>query len=365
MFSINTTNDGGGLAPRSALKSHKPKPKPELKQTPKLKNNSIIRLHNIKLLFLKMGWQKSYIESTLTVRDASLLEVETDVHFIQTYIALWYPSDALNMTFENIFKVCGLNKRTREKVLRVVTPLFNTCYGTRHLYDIAMEYLVDSLTIGRTSRPYCIGIEQPVNTWIHDDASQWFYNLSHVNTKKTVNSMMAPILHSMPVPGYQKHKLFYHATSWTYASKIITEGVSHQRGRFCLDFGESPSFYLTPDIHMAIEWCTKNRTKWLDEACILIYNINLEAIPKKRYKHFDTTDKDWTQLVTLSRQCQKNMLDECDYVYGPMAVNVDEIQKSNQVAKPHSPIKYQLASKTRKADRVFSECHAGTIYFKK
>jgi hypothetical protein len=48
-----------------------------------------------------------------------------------------------------------------------------------------------------------------------------------------------------------------------------------------------------------------------------------------------------------------------------MAANIAELQKHDRVAKPHDPIKYQLASKTRKSDRMLSQCYVGTIYFKK
>jgi hypothetical protein len=293
----NAENDGGGL-------SRQVKHNRRLKHKPKIENTGIVRLQIVKHIFLKMGWRKSYIEATLTMKDVPLLEVETNKDFINMCISAWYPKNAINMSFEYIFKACGLKHSTYRKVMRVIAPLFDTCYGTQHLYDIAMEYLVSSLSFTKDhmDRTIFIGADQPVNTWIQDNVYKWYCNLS-INKPVTAIDIIAQLLQNMPIVQDQRYRMFYHATSWSSAHKIVTAGILHDNGRLCLDFGESRSFYLTPDINMALEWCTKNKTRWSNESCILMYYVsnNLHSITNKKYMHFEKPDKDWTNLVTLSR----------------------------------------------------------------
>ena len=357
--------NGGGKVPsisKSSSVARHELTRDKISKSNRLSKNDI-RLLNVKDMFHKMGWHKSYIDAKITNDDIQLLKSGTDIYFIEKRIESWYPENAIDMTWNQIFKACGLKRHTIKIVIDVITPLLDTCYATHHLYDIATEYLVNSLMIQRNNNPFYIGIENPVNTWIEDVKYKWYYNISHTNSKRHINSQMASILDKFLIPKDQKHQLFFHATTWRYASDII-QNITHDKGRLCLDFGMSRSFYLTPNIHIAIEWCAKNNKSWFGETCILIYNINLASIKTQLHKVFTNADDEWTQLVTDSRRCVKNMLDKCDYVYGPMAANPNEIKK-NEVARSHHEPKYQLASKTENSDELFTQCYAGILFMKK
>jgi len=357
---------GGGKVPSISKSSYVAVSLRELTRDKISKSNQLskndMRLRNVKDMFNKMGWDKAYIDAEITTDDMQLLKYGSDTYFIEKRIESWYPENALNMSWNQIFKACGLKRNTIKIVIDVITPLFDTCYATHHLYDIATEYLVNSLMIHRNNNPFYIGLENPVNTWIEDVQYKWYCNISHTNPKRPINSQMASILHKL-LPKDQKYQLFFHATTWRYATDII-QNITHDKGRLCLDFGMSRSFYLTPNIHMAIEWCTKNKKSWFDETCILIYNINLATIKTQRHKVFTNADDEWTRLVTESRRCVKNILDKCDYAYGPMAANPNEIQQ-NEVARPHHELRFQLASKTESNDDLFTQCYAGVLFMKK
>ena len=241
----------------------------------------ILLVTSLQKIFIELGWKKSYIEKAIDTRDVQLLIVMSSEDFIKKCIQLWYPKDADNMEWYTIFKTCGLRKVTIDNLIDVITPLFNSCYGTNHLYDIAFEYLIGSLSHVKNTNNFYIGLDQPTNTWLSNDSYKYFYNVTQLKPSKLVTSYFPSIINTIPIHNTQKHQLYFHATKWEYAKQII-EFISHSKGRECFDFGMTPSFYLTPNIYIAFEWCQKHSKHWNSEACILVYNIDTKNIPVKK-----------------------------------------------------------------------------------
>jgi hypothetical protein len=165
------------------------------------------------------------------------------------------------------------------------------------------------------------------------------------------------------LPGiYTSTKVFFHATNLRSAIDIAEQGISHASGRKCMDFGILPSFYMTPDVSVAIEWCTVNKLRWQGEMCILVFIIPTASSVALKTKEFDSNTSEWIDLVTSSRRCKMkfNDLDKFDAVYGPMVANVKSIH--SKLARPHKKLKFQLASKSIASDVYFKSCFAGAIF---
>ena len=160
------------------------------------------------------------------------------------------------------------------------------------------------------------------------------------------------------------YTLYYHGTSWRSIKDILEEGPDNREGLQCLDFGRTPSFYVTPEIDTVIDWCQKRRLNFQNECGIVVF-----LVPNKKYddyKIFHEPTNEWKHLVKDSRLCKrKNMLDDMNFVYGPMLENVKDIRIEGIEAKCHNPVKWQLASKSRESDRILKKCMIGAIFIKK
>lgn len=61
---------------------------------------------------------------------------------------------------------------------------------------------------------------------------------------------------------------------------------------------------------------------------------------------FGKSDATWKELIKLSRSCKVNILDDYDFVFGPMCTNPDKLNR--QEPNVHHPKKkMQLCSKSR------------------
>jgi hypothetical protein len=161
-----------------------------------------------------------------------------------------------------------------------------------------------------------------------------------------------------------KYQMYFHATNWDALQDIIENGPDCRDGRQCLDFGRTPSFYVTHDLKTAINWCEKKRIVFQSECGIVIF-----ALPIKEYddyKRFDSPTDEWKILVKDSRSCRKkNELDRYNFVYGPMLENVEAVKKNNAMANAHNPIKWQLASKNPVSDKILKNSIIGAIFSRK
>jgi hypothetical protein len=160
------------------------------------------------------------------------------------------------------------------------------------------------------------------------------------------------------------YKMYYHATNWNALQDIMINGPDSREGRQCLDFGRTPSFYVTHDLHTAVNWCRRKRANFDSECGIIVFSLPTNGLPK--FKSFLDANDEWKALVKDSRSCQKrNILDQYNFVYGPMLENVEAVKKLGVDAKAHTPIKWQLASKKSTSDEILKDCIVGAIFIHK
>lgn len=157
-------------------------------------------------------------------------------------------------------------------------------------------------------------------------------------------------------------QVFYHCTNSSAAIHIMSHGPASSMGRKCLDFGITPSFYMTPDLDTALEWGKKSSKFWGGEVTIIVFSLDKTVLSK--YK--DLSGSEWELLVKSSRQCKvpKNELDKYHFVYGPMAANPEAIRKGG-TPRTHSLVKYQLAGKGIDADDVLNDSVVGILWLEK
>ena len=140
----------------------------------------------------------------------------------------------------------------------------------------------------------------------------------------------------------------YHVTSWRAINNIITDSIKLTEARDCLDFGQSPSFYLTPNADVAREYIFRVRKHTMNEAAVAIYAIpSLDSM--KNLIRFSRPNKDWKTMIEYSRKCNKQNInreiESCAFIYGPMCKNPEAVKYSREYPKTHQPQKIQLAVK--------------------
>ena len=114
-------------------------------------------------------------------------------------------------------------------------------------------------------------------------------------------------------------------------------------------------------------WAKNKNNMWNNESAIVVFRFaNYNAMKKnKSNKYFMDASNEWETVTTLSRKCQDNILDDYDFIYGPMVANPYRVENHNEVAKPHNDIKWQFASKTYASDNILKKSIYGVIWLKK
>ncbi len=153
-------------------------------------------------------------------------------------------------------------------------------------------------------------------------------------------------------------KLYYHATSFGGAKRILELGPKNGVGRECLDFGSTSSFYTTPSINTAKDYA-KRLKRWYGEVCIIAFRIRKCELESFEFANFPSATRNWMELTADSRKCVSNMLDHCEFVYGPMVANPEQVCSGKQKPKTHNPAKFQLASKKDSSDKyLYQNIHS-------
>lgn len=227
-------------------------------------------------------------------------------------------------------------------------------YTYEQRVDFIIEYTCTKYK-PTTNKPFLFNFEV-VNTWYkHDDHN--YYNAESIEHCEIVLSSLKA--------ESKNEKFYYHCTNYRNALSIIKHGPVHDYGRKCCDFGILPSFYMTPHVHTAIEYCHYLRKLYYNEVCVVMFKLN--NTKKQAYVHFPTASKKWVDLTTESRVCEsiKNELDDCDFVYGPMVANINQVKHKIEKAKPHRPPKLQLASKSKESDNILAQSVHGIVWIRK
>ena len=187
--------------------------------------------------------------------------------------------------------------------------------------------------------------------------------MKHVNVNQYEQDVENEIKrHYVDVQAKSPSFFYFHATNWSGAVSICDEGVFHDVGRFCTDFGIKPCFYTGPNSKDAIEWASKKSRLFNREAAILVFSFPNSPLKHSnlQVKSFEKANREWSRLVRESRACLKKRgeLDAFDLVHGPMVANIDTIA-------PHKPFKWQLASKSVESDAYFDHHLIGVVWLKK
>jgi hypothetical protein len=325
--------DGSG----KVVAAHVPK---KTKKTSNMKRKLYDTMVNI-------GWKKRTLKTLLQDFDGLDYSIEDQIKNVITI-----DKDSIGI-FEALVSI-GMYKQKARKLASVVRGL-EAEYSIEQLVDIVIEYAFRKykplLDIRSTEKYF---YDRPQDTFYERDA-YLMCNLSHTDKAATVVSSLITTKQT------QEKNMWYHATSWRDARDILEDGVAHYKGRDCLDFGAGPSFYLTPKIESAIDWAQKKRKLHAKECAVLVFNLEVNNAPLSK-EMFESPNKSWIEMVTKSRRCKKNRLDDCDMIYGPMVANVTAVVSGTEDAVPHRPALFQLALKGAQADRWATNGILGVLW---
>ena len=315
----------------------------------------------------ELGWRRRFIDSHVEDYvgldlDENRQETILDEH-VKDWVRRAFTGVDDDISDVDLLYAAGLSKHMVRKATEVIVPLYDTCYSRIQLLEIAVEYVALDLytKVLKPNQHYLI--QTPLkDIWTPNATFKYVYNMSDpvLNQVVSDNGLLA----TYPQMQGGAADFFFHATNIRSALNIADDGIAHLEGRRCLDFGITPSFYTTPDLSSAVEWCGKKTKLWKGDRCILVFIVPLESVKALKSKVFQNDTIEWGDLVTSSRRFQKryNALDKFDLVSGPMAANVKEIEEDNIRACPHTPPKFQLASKSINSDIYLRSCLAGAIF---
>ena len=252
----------------------------------------------------------------------------------------------------NTLKMVGFTTKVATKMSKILDPLWGH-YNSDTIVDIAIEYLngaYDEFAPHIKRGFFRSKNAPPITKTIKS-------KVKHIDIEYDDPQMEEKIVEAYG----ERSTLYFHATSWRAVNSICEEGVVHDTGRYCTDFGIKPSFYVGPSLHDASEWASKKYKVFKRETAILVFSFSYPSqVQDFKNKNFEKPNREWTRLVGESRACQKkyNELDSYDVVYGPMVSNISTIS-------PHKPIKWQLASKSPRFDDFLDRQLVGVIWFAK
>jgi hypothetical protein len=322
------------------------------------------RLAPFKAALISLGWRKGFVEKAFAGDDGRFLGSEGTVYWIEQYATSWFDATgagAGSNLAARLYSV-GLSRRASTTIASKVAPLEDSCYSIDQLFDVVL-----GVVLGRyapmTSPNARFLVAAPTDEWTFDKAlDRHAYNFSAPLWAGRMRSVMKARLREHG----SSTKLLFHATNWKHGVDVLRRGPSHVRGRVCLDFGISPSFYASDDVDAVLDWCVKNGRVWNREACVLIFAVDLPTSGLD-VKAFASADDRWRELTTHSRRCEdnRNALDAFDVVCGPMVANVRGILERDQLAVAHARVKNQCAFKSDRADLYLKERLIGVVWIDK
>lgn len=308
--------------------------------------------------FANCGWKSNFVKNKFKrYTDENFIAYESIEDIIRNFAILWF-DDKKETTFLNKLIDCGLCNNVVDNVMTIIEHLLDTSYSTIQLFDIVLNIVCNKINMLKpeTQRFYFENIDE--NTWKKN--KYWNFNFNYEIPPNQIEVILGKCL------DLSKITLFYHATSWSNSLYIARDGVNNRYGCQCLDFGYTPSFYTSPNVDDALDWAERNYLHWKKECAILVYAVPI--LNNMNIKVFESATNEWSKLVTLSRRCNKkyqNELDKYDFVFGPMLQKPDDIIYNNKSARPHMPLKNQLACKNDAASKFLDKCYVGTIWLEK
>jgi hypothetical protein len=333
-------------------------------------------IQEVKRLFRVAGFTNRFIQAHFRQ-----IIVEYDEHwhpfnFVDTYAETLLETLGFEGTISNTLQRIGIKQSAAAYAENQVKHfLEDSIYTHFQVAEVALEILLghyQSLT--PTNEPYFFS-KNTVNTWIPFESTR-ILNLP-ISCTLDAFSAASHTIQQFNIQFINKSttvpkKLYFHTTNWRSAIGIQDE-IRHEAGRNCLDFGSCGGFYLSDSLSNSLEWGVKNAKPWHNEVAILVFGLP-ETFPKNyKVKWFPTVNQEWSALTAESRKCLKKKycpseiksIRKYDFIYGPMVKNPEKVKSQNQEPIPHTPLKFQLVSKTTNSDRYLQRYLKGILVFQK
>ena len=322
---------------------------------------------------------KRVVERYSLLTDEMLLDYHEN-EYITLIVQNYAHRYAYNKNIEVTLRSFGLRAEKARTIRRLFEPLEGESYTNRQIIDMAIEYVfgLGIHTIGKVNEKYCIHPEK-MAVWF--EMEKPVYNFPGSCIPEQIKNIYQAI-HALESPSAD-YDFYYHTTDWEGGLSIL-EGINHEAGRKCLDFGLYPSFYVGPHLKDAIEWAGKRSLITKNESAIFIFRIPKIKPSNLHYKELvgdewtsdewtsdEWTSDEWAALTKKSRICVPRLYNELrelrniDLIHGPMVSNANGVASLDEKPRMHTQPKYQLASKTNKADDFLYECMIGAIFFQK
>jgi hypothetical protein len=314
--------------------------------------------------FVELGWSRTYLRNKFKHLNDALLEQWPVDLFIEDYMRHIVESlETVDSIYDNLL-VIGITKKVAKHLDVIFSPLKHSCYTNKQLVMVAIEHLLgkgEQLCSPTTKHYYSPNV---INTWVVvDNKTPKIMNIPYRCSKNIADYIETTVLANMYQDDYT---LFFHATNWSSCISIFS-GIEPVFGRRCLDFGQSPGFYMSPNIRDSLEWGEKISVS-NPENGIIIFSLPNKFPKSLKYKHLvgDT----WTSVTKRSRQCKKidskiPEIAKCGLLYGNMVANPEDVRENDTLPVPHKVPKQQLVSKRSNADDFIHKHIVGCLFFQK
>jgi hypothetical protein len=291
---------------------------------------------------------------------------QNDIHqsTVRGFGTVWYEEQGFDRTIANTLINLGITPSLAKQADFAISPLQNTCYTNAQLIQIAIQYVMGEfkpMTPPDTSHFFS---PNRIEEWIS------YRNTHLMNIKEVCSTTLATKLETFLKPIVKDDTLcFFHTTSWENSIRIVTQ-LDHKNGNPCLDFGVTPSFYVSDKLVHALEWGEHLQKRHSNEIATVLF-----AIPTSFPRHLRVKElggAEWKSAVVKSRHCVRLEPHEVnipeiahyDLVYGDMLANPQQVLENKQ-PRTHKPPKKQLASKSYNADRFLHDCIVGIFVYSK
>lgn len=344
------------------------------------KSKKQIQVTNLYNILLSIGFRKSLLSiptNNARINDPLFQENYSNEDAIKELWRYWSPtitSFRNDSTSKRALQAVGFKYTEARALAKILDPIWNTFhYSVETIIDLAIEYKLGKFSAHAPfiKHGFLFSLnDSNKNGVVKNDIHPTVLHFNGcISKNESENENLKTITRYLDTFAIDGIKLYFHATNWSGALSIMKEGVVHQAGRKCLDFGINPGFYSSPDVKDALEWAHKRRSLFNNECAILVFalpRVFLSATNASNasdplsIKQFAKPNREWTKLTLESRACvlKYNELDAYDFVHGPIMADIYR-------GIPHKPIKYQLASKSTKADAVMNKHLVGVVWLRK
>ena len=345
------------------------------------KKLSYKKMNQIIDTFHQSGWKKNTIQKSLHgIHDRLLDDHLLDDIVTPSFAYAQYHKIGYKGSIYKTLIACGIYHIRAVQVEKALRTLYNSSYTYDQLMYIAIDYLLGYYKPLRNKETAYL-FPFSANTWnsLPSAPSKQIINVEYpcmMNLYKNVSEVVQTIPYNK-----KTHRLFFHATNWEGCIHISNK-INHMRGRKCLDFGYSPSFYVTPTLYDAVEWGGKRSGNFSHEVAIMIFIVPVNF--KEQLDYMELTGELWKKVVVTSRRCRSDLhtqqlipghdiimkhngdremseLENKDMIYGAILQN--PVQVLEKGSPPIAFRKKQMASKSELADRYLQKCLFGAICF--